>query len=97
MSRGATIGLGIVLLLITIGFAAVGWFTSGLEGAGRMTNGSWVMTAFSAVGALACLLPRSRPVTLRLLGGVVFFVCVGYLIAMLATGPLRRASASHRL
>ena len=84
MSRGATTALGATLLVIALGFAAIAMWTTGLEGARAMVGGMWTMAAFSAVGALACLLPGSRPVALRLLGGTVFFVCPGYVVAMLA-------------
>jgi uncharacterized membrane protein YjdF len=92
MSRGATTALGATLLVIALGFAAIAMWTSGMEGARAMVGGMWTMAAFSAVGALACLLPGSRPVALRLLGGTVFFVCLGYVVAMLVSGPLWQES-----
>jgi hypothetical protein len=92
MSRGAALGLGAVLLLITVGFVATVWWARGLEGTERMSIAMWLMAAFSGAGALACLLPRSRPVALRLLGGTVFLACVGYLVAMLVGGPLWQPS-----
>jgi hypothetical protein len=92
MSRGATTALGGALLVIALGFAAIAMWASGMESARAMANGMWIMAAFSTVGALACLLPGSRPVALRLLGGTVFLVCLGYVVAMLVSGPVWQAA-----
>jgi hypothetical protein len=60
MSRGATTALGGALLMIALGFAAIAMWANGLEGARAMSNGMWIMAAFSAVGSFACLLPGTR-------------------------------------
>jgi hypothetical protein len=88
MSRGASIILGIALAVLTLGFAGVAWFTIGVEGIRAATIGMSVLGAFSAIGALACFLPASRPIAARLIGGVVFLAFLGYLLGMLAGGPL---------
>ena len=81
MSRGASITLGVASLLIAVGFMAVpptpGMSMSGLRLAG----------AFCALIALACLVPRSRPVTARLIAAVVLGLCVWYVYSMW-NGPM---------
>jgi len=88
MSRGACIMLGITLVILASGFVGVAWFTSGLEGMRASTIGAAILAVFSGVGAIACLVPASRPVTLRLVGGTVCLTCLGYLTEMLISGPL---------
>jgi hypothetical protein len=80
--------LGISLGLVALGFAGVAWFVNGLEGTRAISVGMAILSAFSGLGAIACLVPASRPVTLRLVGGVVFLACLGYMIEMLLRGPV---------
>jgi hypothetical protein len=88
MSRGARILLGITLGVLTLGFAGVAWFTSGLEGMWASTIAMVLLGAFCAVGALACLLPASRPIALRLISGTVYLAFFGYLIGMAVSGRI---------
>lgn len=80
--------LGIAFAFLTLGFAALAWSTRDPEGMRTATIGELVLGVFCAVGAMACFLSASRPITLRLIGGVVFLVCVGYLIEMAVSGPV---------
>jgi len=86
MSRGATLMLGVLLGSLAVGFLGVAYFTSNLDGQRAPTVGGVLLAGFCAIGALACLLPASRPVTLRLVGGTVFLAFSGYLIDMLMSG-----------
>jgi hypothetical protein len=79
--------LGIALAVLTLGFAGLAWFASGVEEKRAAGIGMVVLLgAFCAVGALACLLPASRPFALRLIGGTVFLACCGYLVAAAVSG-----------
>jgi len=88
MSRSANILLGMTLGFLTLGFVGVAWFTSRLEGMRATTIGMAILGSFCAVGALACLLPASRPIALRLIGGTVFLAFFGYLVEMAVSGPV---------
>lgn len=86
MSRGARIALGIVLVAMALGFAAVGWLAAGVV-EDRFQVGMAALAGFSAVGAMACLWAASRPVTVRLVGLVVFLAFAAYLVDALVSGP----------
>jgi hypothetical protein len=73
MSRGAAITLGIACLLCGIGFAFVP-----MLGVGASPTGIYSMAAFCLLIATACLVPRSRPVTLRIVAVGVFVTCAWY-------------------
>ncbi len=98
MSRGASIMLGIAFVFLAVGFIAVTYLMSNLEGKRAGAVGGAILAIFCGLGAVASLLPASRPVTLRLLGGTVFLVCCGYLIEMLNGGEiLGRSRADQSL
>lgn len=88
MSRSMSILLGITLAILAVGFAGVAWFSMGLEQMRAATLVLPILCLFCLAGAMACLVPASRPVTLRVVGGAVFLACLGYLIAMALGGPL---------
>lgn len=94
MNRAATVVLGISLGILTLGFTSVACFTSGLEGMRAAVIGEVVLGGFCATGALACLLPVTRPIAVRLVGGMVFLTFLGYFIAMVESGPLVGSSRS---
>jgi hypothetical protein len=80
MSTGPRIFLGVVTSLIAVTFALLG-VVAGTAGA-EVAKGPWPfygLAAFSTCIALACLVPRSRPVTLRLIGAAVFATYTVYL------------------
>jgi len=68
--------LGSTLGVLSLGFAGVAWFTGSLDGMRATTNATAFLAAFSIVVTLACFLPASRPIALRLIGGIVFLVCL---------------------
>jgi hypothetical protein len=88
MSRGACILLGISLAVLPIGFAWLVLSTSGPEAMRDIIIFTLIAGVFCAIGCLACLVPASRPITLRLIGGTVFLGCLGYVIGMAMDGPL---------
>jgi hypothetical protein len=72
MSRGSRIAIGIVA---SIGAYAL-WMTS-MTGGVRASP--WVfqlLALFFGIVALACMLPQAHRVTLRIVGAVIFSVCV---------------------
>ncbi len=74
MSRGANLFLGIVMLFIGAGFVAIA-ITAG----DIMPAGPWPFYGcglFCWLITLACVLPGSRQVTLRIIGAVVLAVCL---------------------
>jgi hypothetical protein len=85
--------LGMTLVVLAIGFAGVAWFSIGLEQMRAAMIGLPILSLFCIAGAVACLVPASRPVTLRFVGGAVFLTCLGYLIEMAVEGPLVSRSA----
>jgi hypothetical protein len=86
MSHGARIFLGIALLAIALGFLAVAWFSVGTDlPIARPMIG---MALFSALGAMACLVRVSQPVTIRIIGGIIFLVLLGGWVAMIRGGPV---------
>jgi hypothetical protein len=76
MSRGARLTLAIVTLLSAVGFFLTGYFLGA-----ELPAGSWPfygMSAFCGVIAVACLAQSSRPLTLRVIGSVIFLSYVIY-------------------
>jgi hypothetical protein len=86
--------LGITMVVLSIGFAGVAWFSIGLEQMRAAMIGLPVLSLFCLAGAAACLVPASRPITLRLVGGAVFLAFLGYLIHTGLGGPLWSSSRS---
>ena len=94
MSRVMCVLLGITLVILALGFAGVAWLSIGQEEMRLAMIGLPILSLFCIVGALACLVPASRPVTLRVVGGVVFLTFLVYLIEMAVDGPLLSRSKS---
>jgi hypothetical protein len=88
MSIGSRIAIGVVSLVCAAGF----WMTA-LDPSG-LPAGSFVfysMAAFCITIAIACFFPQSHPVTLRIIGAVIFFAYVAYVADSLHTQNLGRA------
>lgn len=91
MSGGARITLAIVTILSAIGFAAIGRLLGP-----ELPAGSWPFYGFAVLCALiavACLVRSSRPVTLRIIGSVVFVAYVVYAYASIGDKKFARAVA----
>lgn len=76
MSTGARVALAIATILSAAGFAVIG-IVFGPE----LPSGPWPfygLAAFCGLIALACLVRGSRPMTLRIIGAVVFLAYVFY-------------------
>jgi hypothetical protein len=76
MSFGARLTLAIASGLIAIAFSAVA-----LTIGPRLPLGSWpfyLLTVFCLSISVACLSPVSRPITLRLIGSVVFLATAAF-------------------
>lgn len=89
MSSGARIALAIMTLFCAASFAAIG-----LISGDQLSAGAWPfygISAFCVVIAVACLMPRSRPVTLRLIGSIIFLVYVCYFFDSLGDISILRA------
>ena len=90
MSMGARAAIGIVALLSGVGFFITALDPSGLP-AGSLVF--YTMAAVCVVIAIACFFPKSHPVTLRLIGAIIFTTYVGYIIDSFQAQNLDRAVA----
>jgi hypothetical protein len=92
MSRGACVFLGITTLLVGACFVLVGIISGAAfpVGAGPFYG----LAALCAVIGLACLFPRSRPVTLRIVGAAMCGAYVWYAIDVW-NKPIRPADESN--
>lgn len=81
MSRGSRLLLGGFLVFCALCFLAM---------APGLGKGMIACALFCGLGAVACFSTGSHPVTIRLLGGTVFVLCLVYLIST-ARNPLARA------
>jgi hypothetical protein len=88
MSASARVTLAIACTLIAASFAVLATFYGDeLEKARLPIYG---LAAFCALIPLACLVPQTRPVTVRLIGGVVFVSCAMYVYSSHQEGGMRR-------
>ena len=76
MSRGARVLLAIAMLPCALGFAAIGAMSGESAPSGPLI--SYATAAFCALIALAALSEASRPISLRLIGLVVFATSVWF-------------------
>jgi asparagine N-glycosylation enzyme membrane subunit Stt3 len=73
MSLGSRIAVGAVALLCAAGFFMTALDPSGLPAGALVFYG---MAGFCIVIAIACVFPQSHPVTLRLIGAIIFLAYV---------------------
>ncbi len=88
MSFGSRIAIGIVSLVCAAGFLMTALHPSGLPAGAFVFYG---MAAFCVVIAIACLLPQSHPLTLRIIGAMIFCAYVAYVSDSFRTSNLIRA------
>ena len=88
MSKGARIAIGIVALIGAFGFWLTAQDTEGLPSGPLMFYG---LTAFFILIAIACFVPKSHPVTLRVIGSSIFVSYVWYVFDSIQNGNLRQA------
>ncbi len=77
MSTGARVVLAVFVLICAAGFVVIG-----LSSGDLLAAGAWPfygLAVFCVLIALACLLPSNRPVTLRIIGSVIFLAYLVYL------------------
>lgn len=86
MSRGARIILGGFLVVCALGFLGMVPLLGGVM---------FPFALFCGVGAVACFSTGSHPITVRILGGTVFAVCLAYLVST-ARDPMRPPPQAHR-
>lgn len=77
MSQGARIFLGVTILLLAAGFLALVPFMKAVSP--QAGPGMAICGLFCGLVAVACFSKASHPLTIRLIGGVVFLVCAFYL------------------
>lgn len=88
MSLGSRIAIGIVALLSAVGFWMMALDPSGLPAGASVFYG---MAAFCVVIAIACFFPQSHPITLRMIGAMIFCAYIGYLHTSFGTQNLSQA------
>lgn len=88
MSIGSRIAIGAVALLCAAGFFVTALDPSGLPAGAFIFYG---MAAFCVVIAIACFFPQSHPITLRLIGIMIFCAYIAYVSDSFRTPNLGRA------
>ncbi|CAN5899520.1 hypothetical protein BH23PLA1_BH23PLA1_41020 [soil metagenome] len=91
MSTGARVVLAVFVLICAACFAAIGMISGDLLAAGAWPF--YGLAVFCVVIALACLSRSSRPVTLRLIGLVIFLAYGFYIYDSLGDLNILRAIA----
>jgi hypothetical protein len=89
MSAGARVTLAIACTLIAAAFAVLATFYGDVFEVGRPLL--YGLAAFCALIPLACLVPQTRPVTVRLIRGAVFAVCACYVYSSYMDGGMPKA------
>lgn len=96
MSRTSTWIVGLFALSCGIGSAALAVLSPTVP---ERPNVRWAMggfCAFCVLITLVCLAPKTRPVTVRLIGATIFAACGGYvysqICAAISSGPLSALS-----
>ena len=92
MSTGSRVALGVACSLIGIAFAILAALYGDVFFGERFPWPFYGLAVFCALIALACLVPRSRPVALRLIGAVVFVA-----FALYAYGSYRTPNFTQAL
>jgi hypothetical protein len=91
MSIGSRIAIGLVALVCAFGFFITALNPVGLRGGAIVFYG---MAGLCIIIAIACFFPKSHPVTLRLIGAVIFCTYASYVYdALQNRADLRLASA----
>ncbi|MDY7016043.1 MAG: hypothetical protein SVX43_21080 [Cyanobacteriota bacterium] len=88
MSKGSRIAIGIVALLGAVGFFLTALDPSDFPAGPPVFYG---LAAVFAIVAIACFFPKSHPVSLRLIGAIIFAAYVGYIIDSFQTQDFGRA------
>lgn len=88
MSFGSRIAIGVVALLCAAGFLMTALYPSSLP-AGSVT--CYGIAAFCMIIAIACFFPQSHPITLRLIGAMIFCTYVAYVSDSFRNQNLSRA------
>ena len=88
MSIGSRIAIGVVALLCAAVFFIIALDPSSLA-AGAFA--SYGIAAFFIAIAIACFFPQSHPITLRLIGIIIFAIYVAYVYESFLTQNLSRA------
>jgi hypothetical protein len=88
MSQGSRIAIGIVAFLCAAAFLKSALNPVGLPVGAIVFYG---MALFCVVIAIACFFPKGHPVTLRIIGIVIFYAYVSYAYDSLHTQNFRRA------
>lgn len=86
MSAGSRIAIGLVALL-----GAVGFFLTARDPSGLPSEDPFLFYGLAAafvVIAIACFFPKSHPVTLRLIGGLIFVAGITNVILSFSSGGL---------
>ncbi len=89
MSNGARLTLAIALAIATVGFFLTGLLLG--EGLPRGATPFYILALVSLAGSLACLVPRTRPLTLRIVGGSILAAYSAYVYSSLGGANLARA------
>ena len=89
MSLGARIAIGVVALLCAFGFLITALDPSSGLPAGPLVF--YGMALLFVVIAIACFFPKSHPITLRIIGTVIFIAYVLYVLDSFHNQNLGRA------
>jgi hypothetical protein len=88
MSFGSRLAIGIVAIFGAIGFLKTALNPVGVNAPSIVFHG---MAALFAFIAIACFVPKSRPVTLRIIGSAIFLASASHFIHNLGTDNFVRA------
>ncbi|MBP0030748.1 hypothetical protein [Roseofilum sp. Guam] len=88
MSKGSRIAIAIVSLISAVGFFMTALDPSGLPAGASVFYG---LAILCIVIAIACLFPQTHPVTLRIIGTVIFCAYIAYVMDSFQTDNLGRA------
>ncbi|WP_310485363.1 hypothetical protein [Chamaesiphon sp. VAR_48_metabat_403] len=88
MSFGSRLAIGIVAIFGAIGFLKTALNPVGVRAPSIVFHG---MAALFTFVAIACFVPKSRPVTLRIIGSAIFFAFSSYVISSFGTDNFGRA------
>jgi hypothetical protein len=88
MSFGSRLAIGIVAILGAIGFLKTALNPVGVSAPSIVFHG---MAALFTFVAIACFVPKSHPMTLRIIGSAIFFASASYVMSSFGTDNFGRA------
>jgi hypothetical protein len=88
MSFGSRLAIGIVAIFGAIGFLKTALNPVGVRAPSIVFHG---MAALFTFIAIACFVPKSHPVTLRIIGSAIFLASSSYVISSFGTDNFGRA------